>query len=164
MATPIRVALVGCGIFARDSYTPVLLSEPVSKRVHVVALYSRSEESALRLRADKYAHTGHVVGVYHGAEGLDQLLARQDIDAVFVLLPIESQGDAIRKALLAGKHVLSEKPIAPTAAAARELIALHAERAASCLWGIAENFRCGPIFSAVCVEIVLSLMVKRGRE
>jgi len=50
--------------------------------------------------------------VYHGA-GLDELLARQDISAVVIALPIASQLDVVVKSLKAGKHVLSEKPVGP---------------------------------------------------
>lgn len=59
-----------------------------------------------------------------------------------VALPIVSQPDYIKKALAAGKHVLSEKPIAKDVATARELLAwyegLGAGRPA---WAIAENWR-----------------------
>lgn len=40
--------------------------------------------------------------------GLDHLLARSDIKAVIIALPIKKQPEYIRKVLLAGKHVLSE--------------------------------------------------------
>lgn len=46
--------------------------------------------------------------VYHGDDGLDELLKREDIDAVIVALPIPKQPEIIEKALKAGKHVLSE--------------------------------------------------------
>jgi predicted dehydrogenase len=42
-------------------------------------------------------------------KSLDDLLARSDIKAVTIALPIKNQPEYIRKALLAGKHVLSEK-------------------------------------------------------
>jgi predicted dehydrogenase len=42
-------------------------------------------------------------------KSLDDLFARSDIKAVTIALPIKNQPEYIRKALLAGKHVLSEK-------------------------------------------------------
>lgn len=42
-------------------------------------------------------------------KSLDDLLARSDIKAVTIALPIKNQPEYIKKALLAGKHVLSEK-------------------------------------------------------
>jgi len=57
-------------------------------------------------------------------------------------LPIPAQPAFIKQALLAGKHVLSEKPIAPTLAAAEELIAWYrSSLPGSTIWAVAENFR-----------------------
>jgi predicted dehydrogenase len=39
-------------------------------------------------------------------KGLDDLLAREDIHAVDVVLPITHQAEIIKKALKAGKHVV----------------------------------------------------------
>jgi aryl-alcohol dehydrogenase-like predicted oxidoreductase len=54
---------------------------------------------------------------------LAALLARDDVKAVIILLPITVQPDVVRAALKAGKHVLSEKPVAPDVAAGATLIA-----------------------------------------
>ena len=58
-------------------------------------------------------------------------------------LPILVQPDFIRQALQAGKHVLSEKPIAKDVATARDLLRwcdshIDSDRT---LWAVAENFR-----------------------
>ena len=51
--------------------------------------------------------------VYFG-DDLDKLLARADIDAVVVCLPIDMLPKIVLTAFAAGKHVLSEKPVSPT--------------------------------------------------
>ena len=58
-------------------------------------------------------------------------------------LPILAQPEFIRKALTAGKHVLSEKPIAKDLSAAQDLINLHNSRIVSSktVWAVAENWR-----------------------
>ncbi len=59
---------------------------------------------------------------------LDALLADPAIDAVYVATPHAFHAQAVRAALQAGKPVLCEKPLAPTAALARELGALSQAR------------------------------------
>lgn len=54
---------------------------------------------------------------------LDALFARKDIDAVIVQCPTSLHRDVIIKAARAGKHVLSDKVLAPTIGEAREIVA-----------------------------------------
>lgn len=60
-------------------------------------------------------------------------------------LPIPAQPAYIKAALAAGKHVLSEKPIAPDMASARALLEWYERSGAvdpkAVSWGVAENFR-----------------------
>ncbi|EKG16499.1 Oxidoreductase [Macrophomina phaseolina MS6] len=58
-------------------------------------------------------------------------------------LPITAQPTYIKAALSAGKHVLSEKPIAKDVASARELLAWYEQNIdkSKATWGVAENFR-----------------------
>ena len=74
---------------------------------------------------------------------LDDLLARSDIQAVIIALPIKNQPDYIRKALLAGKHVLSEKPVGENVKDAQELLKWYRSEidTKKATWGVAENFR-----------------------
>jgi predicted dehydrogenase len=59
---------------------------------------------------------------------LDELLADEGLDAVVVATPVPTHYDLTKRALLAGKHVLVEKPPAMRAAEMEELCALAAER------------------------------------
>jgi len=54
-------------------------------------------------------------------ESLDELLADDSIDLVDICLPPHLHGEAVSKALLAGKHVLCEKPLALTSQEAEAL-------------------------------------------
>lgn len=58
-------------------------------------------------------------------------------------LPILVQPEFVRQALAAGKHVLSEKPIAKDVATAQDLIAWYKANVdgTKTLWAVAENFR-----------------------
>lgn len=106
------------------------------------AVYSRSQSSAEALAGNAKSKPE----VYYdnpsaAGKSLDDLLARTDIGAVVVCLPILTQPDVIKKALAAGKHVLSEKPVAKDLATATSLIGYHATLPNPPIWAVAENFR-----------------------
>jgi phthalate 4,5-cis-dihydrodiol dehydrogenase len=52
----------------------------------------------------------------HSCAGLDELLALPDVDAVYIATPTHLHRDHVLAAIAAGKHVLVEKPMAPTIA------------------------------------------------
>jgi predicted dehydrogenase len=78
---------------------------------------------------------------------LDKLLADDAVGSVDLALPHHVHFPAASAALAAGKHVLVEKPMAPTAALCRELIA-QADAAGLSL-GVAENTRFVAAYQAV---------------
>ncbi|KAE8395684.1 hypothetical protein BDV23DRAFT_144566 [Aspergillus alliaceus] len=136
---PVGVAIIGSGNFAREEHLP---SIQATDAFALKAIYSRSLQSAESLAngipdLDLYAADAGPGKTY------DDLLSRSDITAVIIALPILVQPDFIRKALRAGKHVLSEKPIAKDLATAQDLINLHNSRIISSktIWAVAENWR-----------------------
>jgi predicted dehydrogenase len=58
-----------------------------------------------------------------------EMLRSTEVDAVVIATPVSTHGRLSRDALLAGKHVLVEKPLAASSVEAIELVALAAERA-----------------------------------
>jgi predicted dehydrogenase len=58
----------------------------------------------------------------------DELLADPQLDAVVVATPVVTHYDLARRALLAGKHVFVEKPMAVQASEADELVAIAEEQ------------------------------------
>lgn len=107
------------------------------------AVYSRSQTSAESF----VAAAGEDAEAYFDSpsvqcKSLDDLLQRQDIVAVIIAVAITAAPDLIKKALAAGKHVLSEKPIAPDVETAHRLIDYHHQPTiGGVLWGVGENFR-----------------------
>jgi predicted dehydrogenase len=68
---------------------------------------------------------------------MEALLADERVDAVYIASPHSEHHQAASAALRAGKHVLCEKALVPTAAQARELIALshqHQRLLMEALW------------------------------
>ena len=104
------------------------------------AIYSRSKEAAHLI-----TQAGDIEWYYdHPATplySLEDLLARQDIHAVIIAVPLFLQSELIKKALEAGKHVLSEKPIAEDVKTAESLTEWYRGARRKEIWSVAENFR-----------------------
>ncbi|KAK7025036.1 GFO-IDH-moca domain-containing protein [Favolaschia claudopus] len=146
------IAILGSGIFAKEAHLPALVALG-SNAPALLAVYSRSEKSSHEF-ADAAAAAGisPTPAIYHDGDpsmNLDALLARSDISAVIVVLPITLQPSIIRKAFAAGKHVLSEKPVAPDVAGGISLINEYNEKyKKNLVWRVAENFEAEPGFRA----------------
>ncbi|HEY3472887.1 MAG TPA: Gfo/Idh/MocA family oxidoreductase [Amycolatopsis sp.] len=106
------------GILGAARIAPAALVKPASSlsTVSVTAVAARSLE-----RAQTFA-TRHRIPAAYGS--YEELLADQDIDAVYNPLPNGLHGRWTRAALEAGKHVLCEKPFTANAAEAREIASL----------------------------------------
>lgn len=115
------------------------------------AVYSRSEKSAqdLAQEASTILNLSALPQVYHDGNdstNLDALLSRSDISAVIVALPITIQPVMVLKALAAGKHVISEKPVAADVQSGLKLIADYNAnyKQKGLIWRVAENFEAEP--------------------
>jgi predicted dehydrogenase len=148
------VAILGAGLFAKEAHIPAL-KELGDDAPPLKAVYSHSLESASNLAslAAFALGTDGPPSVYHDADpnaNLDTLLARNDISSVIVVLPICLQPSIILKALEAGKHVLSEKPVAQDVETGLDLIASYEAKykPKGLVWRVAENFESESIFRA----------------
>ena len=112
-----KLAIIGTGKIVHEA---LFALEPVD-RVEVVAIFARphSKEKAEAL-AEKYG-IGEVYTDY------DELLAKSDAQAVYIGLVNSAHFPYAKKALLAGKDIILEKPLTTTAAEAKELAALTKE-------------------------------------
>jgi predicted dehydrogenase len=88
--------------------------------LHCTCIYSRKEETG-RAMAEQF-------GLERVYTDFDEMLADPAIDIVYVASPNSIHYRQAKAALLAGKHVICEKPFAPTVAEADELIALAKEK------------------------------------
>lgn len=110
----VKVALVGCGGIANGKHMPALAK---LKNVKMVAFCDIVEE-----RATKAAAEYGDVGKSQVYTDYRKLLEDKSIDVVHVCTPNASHADISIAAMEAGKHVMSEKPMAKTAADARRMV------------------------------------------
>lgn len=101
MANPVRFALVGTGNIA-GFHAEAIKQVPEAQ---LVAAFSRGNPEAF---AEKYGCAP--------VRSLEELLKRDDVDAVCITTPSGAHADPAIAAMKAGKHVLCEKPLEITPA------------------------------------------------
>jgi predicted dehydrogenase len=109
----IKVGLVGIGYWG-PNLARVLSQYP---GCDLTAVCDLRPESLARMRQQYPSAKGYL--------DCDEFLA-SDLDAVVIATPISTHYGLARRALLAGKHVFVEKPLAHTAQLAHQLVALAA--------------------------------------
>lgn len=112
----IRLGTIGSGFIVHSILDAVELVD----NIRCVAVYSRTEEKG-NILADKY-------GVEKIYTDMDAFLADDTINCVYVASPNMLHYAQTKKALLAGKHVLCEKPFCIKLEHARELVSIAKEK------------------------------------
>jgi predicted dehydrogenase len=114
MTQPLRVGIVGYGNATQVFHAPLINGVP-----------------GLRLAAISSRDPARVAAEWPQVEPLptpEALFARSDIDLVVVPTPNDTHHPLARAALLAGKHVVVDKPFTLDLAQARDLIALAGQQ------------------------------------
>ena len=111
-----NLCAIGTGAITRN----LLAEYNRSDVLHCTAIYSRNEEKG-RAIAEEF-------GLEKVYTSMEEMLADPAIEMVYVATPNSIHYGQTKAALLAGKHVICEKPFAPTVAEADELIALAKEK------------------------------------
>lgn len=101
-----NVALAGAGYASRVFHVPFFKQDP---RFQIVKVFERSTNNAQQWLPN-------VETVRHF-----EALLSNDVDLVVITTPNQTHYDMVKSALLAGKHVLVEKPLVATSAEALEL-------------------------------------------
>lgn len=146
----VRVGVIGAGQMGKN---------------HVRALLSLREQAELAGVADPgQAVLAEVQAQSRAAVFADYRELLPLIDAAIVAVPTALHATVARDCLLAGKHLLVEKPLAATAAEARQLAELAEERGLVLLAGHVERFN--PAVNALCKALggagkVIGLQARR---
>ncbi len=126
----LRLAFVGCGAIAAWHLAAV---RAVASRTDVTAVVDVDSDRALALAKET------------GAEAfgsLDEALTAGMFDAVLIMVPHRLHEELAVTALRAGKHLLLEKPMAPTVEACAHI--LDAARQSTSVFFVAENAQYWP--------------------
>jgi predicted dehydrogenase len=107
---PLRIGCLGAARIA-----PAALLKPASANARVVCTAVAARDSS---RARAFAAKHRIPKVH---ETYENLLADEDLDAVYIPLPNGLHGLWTRRALEMGKHVMCEKPFTANAAEAHEV-------------------------------------------
>jgi NDP-hexose-3-ketoreductase len=107
---------MGCASIADRMVIPAFKS---SKEFELIAVASRTEEKGLA-----YAEKFDCLAIV----GYENLLTRDDIDAVYIPLPTGLHFEWAIKTLESGKHILLEKSLACTLEEAQKIVALAREK------------------------------------
>ncbi|AKI97529.1 Gfo/Idh/MocA family protein [Kosmotoga pacifica] len=126
----LRLAIVGCGVAARELHLPAL--KKLSNRIEITALVSRTMEKAKSL-AELVEPRPHVF------KSFNELVNSGIAEAVDLALPTSLNPEFIEKAVVNGLHVIAEKPIAVNVKEGKKVLEL-AKTNQNVIY-IAENYR-----------------------
>ena len=110
-AAPLRFGIIGIGDIVTGTIAPAIAAEP---QASLVAAVSRDQG-----RADAF---GEQFGLDFVTTDYDAMLARPDVDAVFIATPNALHAEEAIAAAKAGKHVFCDKPLATSVADAQAVI------------------------------------------
>lgn len=110
MSTPLKVAVLGFWHVHAADYARAALDNP---RTELIAVWD-DDETRGRSGAEAF-------GTRY-TDDLESLLARDDLDAVIVTTSTNVHRDVMVGAATTGKHIFTEKVLAPTVAEAQEII------------------------------------------
>lgn len=112
----IKLGTIGSGVIVHSILDHVKNTEGI----YLAAVYSRTEEKGRELAAQ--------YGCSRVYTDMDAFLGADEINTVYIATPNLLHYEQAKKALLAGKHVILEKPFCTRASHAEELIRLAKEK------------------------------------
>jgi predicted dehydrogenase len=108
----IKVAVVGCGYWGQNLIRNFWELDEVQ-----LSVVCDANASSLKRTRRRFP-------TIQGVGDFQEVLSNPDIDAIVIATPVSTHYDFARRALLAGKHVLVEKPMTTRASEAIDLIEL----------------------------------------
>jgi predicted dehydrogenase len=133
----VRWGVLGCASIALDKVIPAMQQ---SERCTVTAIASRD--------APRAAAVASALDIPRHYGAYEDLLADEDVEAVYIPLPNHLHAAWTLRAAAAGKHVLCEKPLAMTSAEAQRMV--EGCRSAGVALMEAFMYRLHPLWRRIC--------------
>jgi predicted dehydrogenase len=130
LSSTLGVGVIGCGVIATTAHLPAW--RRLAHRARIVGVADVREEVARR--------TAHEFGADFWTTDFRRLIERPEIQAVDVCTPEFLHREQAEAALLAGKHVLCEKPMANSLEEADAMIAASERSGAKLMIGHSRRF------------------------
>lgn len=154
MSKVYKLAIIGCGGIANGKHLPSLKK---LKNVEIVAFCDIVEQRAIDAAAQYGAEDAKVYTDY------TELLNDSSIEVVHVCTPNDSHANIAIAALEAGKHVMTEKPMAKTAHDAQRMVDAARRTGKKLTVGYNNRFRPDSQHLKNCVKLV-SLVTSTTRK
>ena len=123
----IRIGIIGCGNRG-SSVISSMVANTNSSIVAMADIFNDQLQKAVpvfnSVNAAKGVAAIPAANIYQGSKAYLKLLDNKDVDAVQISTPAYSHVDFLEAAVMAGKHVYCEKPVAPDVAGCRRAIQL----------------------------------------
>jgi predicted dehydrogenase len=140
----VKVGIIGCGGIANGKHMPSLSKLP---NVVMTAFCDVIPQKAADAAAKYGSKDAKVYGNYR------QMLRDKSLDVIHVCTPNKSHGRITVDALMAGKHVMCEKPMAKTAADARLMVQAARRSGKKLTIGYQNRFRSdSQVLNKICRE------------
>src|SRR5215831_16535715 len=111
MSTPIKTGLIAFGAAGKFMHAPFLVTQP--EHYDVIVVLERHKEESKQL----FPNTTIV-------RSMEELLAIDEIELVVITTPNDTHFSYSKSSLLAGKHVVCDKPFTIASSDAMELVKL----------------------------------------
>lgn len=146
MKTLPKIGFVGAGFFCQQAHLETF-SKLSSCQIVAIAEHKENRRQLVAKR-------------YHAEAFCDvkDMLASSDVDGVVVVVNGRHTASVVRECLAAGKHVLSEKPMAHTVAQGESLVQLAEERDAHYVVGFMKRYDAG----VRCAKRIIEQFRKSG--
>ncbi len=143
----LQACVVGIGLIG-----PIHIEALRRIGINVIAVVSRNE--------NKVSEFARSINAKYSFTNINEALKQEDIDVMHICVPDEYHYEYVKLSLIAGKHVVCEKPLAVNSKQSKELVSISKEVNKVCV--VCYNLRYYPLVHHVKSEIKSNIIALHG--